>query len=37
MPISIVKSNPEQEYYRIAFELQEAKKTGEIPDWIKSD
>ena len=35
MPISVVKSNPEQEYYRIAFELKKANKTGEIPEWIK--
>ena len=35
MPIWEVKSNPEQEYYRIAFELQKAKETGEIPEWIK--
>jgi len=35
MPIWEVQSNPEQEYYRIAFELQKAKENGEIPDWIK--
>ena len=35
MPIFIVKSNPEQEYYRIAFELKEAKENGNIPDWMK--
>ena len=34
MPIWDVKSNPEQEYYRIAFELKEAKKSGKIPEWI---
>ena len=35
MPISVVKLNPEQEYYRIAFELKKANETGEIPEWIK--
>ena len=35
MPILEVKSNPEQEYYRIAFELKKAKETGKIPEWMK--
>ena len=34
MPIWEVKLNPEQEYYRIAFELQKSKETGEIPEWM---
>jgi len=34
MPVSVVKSNPEQEYYRIAFELKEATENGNIPDWM---
>ena len=35
MPIWEVKSTPEQEYYRIAFELKKSKETGEIPEWMK--
>ena len=35
MPVWEVKMNPEQEYYRIAFELKEAKENGNIPDWMK--
>lgn len=34
MPVWEVKINPEQEYYRIAFELKEAKENGNIPDWM---
>ena len=34
MPIWEVKSNPEQEYYRIAFELKEAQESGKVPEWI---
>ena len=35
LPAWEVKMNPEQEYYRIAFELKAAIKNGEIPDWMK--
>ena len=34
MPIWEVKRNPEQEYYRIAFELKNSKENGKIPEWI---
>ena len=34
MPVFEVKRHPEQEYYRIAFELKKSKENGKIPEWI---